>query len=71
MSGAALPQSGQGDEPAPGPAIDQLDFLDLLYAVPIGDLAMRVSGAQLNRISASDWSALALIMAVIALIRLL
>ncbi len=67
MSEAARPRSGPGDEPAAGPALDQLNFLDLLYAVPIGDLAVRVSGAQLNRVSAADWSALALILAVIVL----
>jgi hypothetical protein len=49
------------------PAVDQLSFIDLLYAVPIGDLAMRVSGAQLDRISAADWSAVAVVLAVIVL----
>lgn len=67
MSGVAVPESGSGDGSAAGPSIDQLNFLDLLYAVPIGDLAMRVSGAQLNLISAADWSALTLILAVIVL----
>jgi hypothetical protein len=49
------------------PAVDQLSFIDLLYAVPIGDLAMRVSGAQLDRVSAADWSAVAVVLAVIVL----
>ncbi len=52
---------------AGGPAVDQLSFIDLLYAVPVGDLAMRVSGAKLHQISTADWSALALILAVIVL----
>jgi hypothetical protein len=49
------------------PAVDQLSFIDLLYAVPIGDLAVRVSAAQLDRTSAADWSALAVVLAVIVL----
>jgi hypothetical protein len=48
-------------------SVDELSFLDLLYAVPIGDLAMRVSGAQLSRMTADDWSALAVVLAVIIL----
>ena len=47
--------------------IDQLSFLDLLYAVPVADLAMRVSGAELHRVSLTDWLALAVILAVIVL----
>jgi hypothetical protein len=47
--------------------IDQLSFLDLLYAVPVADLAMRVSGAELHRVSLADWLALAVILAVIVL----
>lgn len=50
-----------------GPAVDQLSFLDLLYAVPVGDLAVRVSGAELGRVSPADWSALAVILGVIVL----
>lgn len=46
---------------------DQLSFLDLLYAVPVADLGMRVSGADLHRVSLADWSALAVILAVIVL----
>ena len=48
-----------------GPAIDQLSFLDLLYAVPVGDLATRVSTATPAQVSSADWSALAVIMATI------
>lgn len=48
-------------------AVDQLSFLDLLYAVPVADLAMRISGADLHRVPLSDWSALAVILAVIVL----
>jgi hypothetical protein len=48
-------------------AVDQLSFLDLLYAVPIGDLAMRVSGADLSKIPAPNWLALSVVLAVIVL----
>jgi quinol-cytochrome oxidoreductase complex cytochrome b subunit len=48
-------------------SVDQLSFLDLLYAVPVADLAMRVSGAELHRVSFADWSALGVILAVIVL----
>lgn len=48
-------------------AVDQLSFLDLLYAVPVADLAMRISGADLHLVPLSDWSALAVILAVIVL----
>ena len=48
-------------------SVDELSFLDLLYAVPIGDLAMRVSGAQLSRMTGPDWSALGVVVAVIVL----
>jgi hypothetical protein len=57
--------SGQEQRNGNGPAVDQLSFLDLLYAVPVGDLAMRVSGANLAQVSAADWSALAVIFATI------
>ncbi len=60
-------QSHREGRYAKGPAVDQLSFLDLLYAVPVGDLAMRVSGAELSRVSSADWSALAMIMATIVL----
>lgn len=66
MSDAPPPGLGISAPPA-APAVDQLGFLDLLYAVPVGDLAVRVSGAQLNRVSAPEWSALAVILAVIVL----
>ena len=47
--------------------MDQLDILDLFYAVPVGDLAMRVSSAKLAQVSSSDWSALTVILAAIVL----
>lgn len=50
-----------------GSALDSLSFLDLIFTVPLGDLAMRVSGAKLDRVSAADWSALAMILTVIML----
>jgi hypothetical protein len=66
MSGMAPAQEpGRQQQNADGSSVDQLDFLDLLYAVPVGDLAMRVSGAELGRVSAADWSALAVILATI------
>jgi hypothetical protein len=58
---------GAAEQQDSGPALDQLSFLDLLYAVPVGDLAMRVSGADLGRVSSADWSTLAVILAVIVL----
>jgi len=61
------PQAGQDDPAGTVPAVDQLTFLDLLYSVPIGDLAVRVSGAQLRLITPADWSALAVVLAVIVL----
>jgi hypothetical protein len=60
-------ESGEEDLQAGEPAVDQLSFLDLLYAVPVGDLAMRVSGAKLAQVSAADWSMLAVILATIVL----
>jgi cytidine deaminase len=48
-------------------SVDQLSFLDLLYAVPVADLAIRVSGATLSQVSSATWSALAVILAVITL----
>jgi hypothetical protein len=64
----APPQPSRGERrPAEGPAVDQLSFLDLLYAVPVGDLAMRVSSANLVQVSSADWSALAVILATIVL----
>lgn len=50
-----------------GSPLDGLSFLDLIFTVPVGDLAMRVSGAKLDRVSAGDWSALAMILTVIVL----
>lgn len=52
---------------AAGASLDSLSFLDLIYTVPVGDLAMRVSGAKLDQVSAADWSALAMILTVIVL----
>jgi hypothetical protein len=60
MPGMASAQKlGRQRRNADGTSVDQLYFLDLLYAVPVGDLAMQVSGAELGRVSAADWSALA------------
>jgi quinol-cytochrome oxidoreductase complex cytochrome b subunit len=62
------PQQSAGElRRALGPAVDHLSFLDLLYAVPVGDLAMRVSNADLARVPSADWSALAVILATIVL----
>jgi hypothetical protein len=61
-----LQESGRERRAAEGPAVDQLNFLDLLYAVPVGDLAMRVSGAKLAQVSSADWWVLAVILATIA-----
>ena len=47
--------------------LDSLSFLDLLYAVPVADLAMRVSGSIPGPVSGADWSALAMILVVIVL----
>lgn len=44
-----------------------LGLLDLLYAVPVSDLAVRVSGADLGRVSMADWANLVVCMAVIIL----
>jgi hypothetical protein len=40
-------------------ASDSLSFLDLFYAVPVGDLAVRVGSTQLDRVTAADWSTMA------------
>jgi hypothetical protein len=60
-------QSGQKRQNGNGPAVDQLSFLDLLFAVPVADLAMRVSSANRAQVSAADWSALAVVLATIVL----
>lgn len=48
-------------------ALDRLTFLDLLYAVAVTDLAIRVANADLPRVPAVDWSVLAVILTVIVL----
>ena len=48
-----------------GGATDSLSFLDLFYAVPVGDLAVRVGTAQLDRVTAADWSTMAVEIAVL------
>jgi hypothetical protein len=66
----AVPPSGEPPDAggaSDGASVDSLSFLDLIYAVPVGDLAMRVSEAEPGRVSAADWSALALILWVIVL----
>jgi hypothetical protein len=62
-----LQHSQREHRQAEGPAVDQLGFLDLLYAIPLGDLAMRVSGAELDQVSLAAWSALTVIVATIVL----
>jgi len=47
--------------------VDSLSFLDLLYAVPVGDLAMRVSSADLAKVSKGDWANVAVCMTLIVL----
>jgi hypothetical protein len=47
VSGVPQQESRREQQHAEEPAVDQLSFLDLLYAVPVGDLAMRVSSAGL------------------------
>ncbi len=42
-----------------------LTFLDLLYAIPLADLATRVSRTELKGIPAEGWTEIALVMAVI------
>ncbi len=42
-----------------------LTFLDLLYAIPLADLATKVSGTELKGIPAEGWTEIALVMAVI------
>jgi len=44
-----------------------LTFLDLLYAIPLADLATKVSGTELKGIPAEGWTEIALVMAVITL----
>ena len=48
---------------APDPS--SLTFLDLLYAIPLADLAAKVSGTELKGIPAEGWTEIALVMAVI------
>jgi hypothetical protein len=67
VSGVPQQESRREQQHAEVPAVDTLSFLDLLYAVPVGDLAMRVSSAELARVSPADWSALAVILATIVL----
>lgn len=56
MSTAA---EGAGHDPV------SLTFLDLLYAIPLADLATRVSGTELKGIPAEGWTEIALVMVVI------
>lgn len=67
MSTQAGREPSNGEQPTGVLSVDQLSFLDLLYAVPVADLAMRVSGAELHRVSVSDWLTLAVILEVIVL----
>jgi uncharacterized membrane protein len=46
---------------------DSLSFIDLLYAVPISDLAVRVSNADLARVPAFEWANLGVCLTVIVL----
>jgi hypothetical protein len=60
-------ESRREQQAAGWPAVDRLSFVDLLYAIPVGDLAMRVSGAKLAQVSSADWCVLAVILATIVL----
>jgi hypothetical protein len=50
---------------AAGPDPTSLTFLDLLYAIPLADLATRVSRTELKGIPAEGWTEIALVMAVL------
>lgn len=52
------PVAGAQDDAKKGP-FDSLGLLDLLYAVPVGDLAVRVSSAELGAVSNAAWAYLA------------
>jgi hypothetical protein len=56
---------GKGPAPEPGDESVPLQFVDLLYAVPVADLAVRVSATHLDHVSASGWTDLALQLSVI------
>jgi hypothetical protein len=61
---AQVVEPATGDQ-QDGGGTDSLSFLDLFYAVPVGDLAVRVGTAQLDRITAADWSTVAVEIAVL------
>lgn len=41
------------------PVAENLSFLDLFYAVPVSDLAVRISDTSVGSVSAADWSVVA------------
>lgn len=51
----------------PTKSLPGLSLLDFLYALPVADLAMRVSGAQWRRVPMASWGCLAVSVAVIIL----
>jgi hypothetical protein len=53
------------DNAEPTSATDSLSFLDLIYAVPVADLAVRLSSAQLDKVTAADWSTVGVEIAVL------
>jgi hypothetical protein len=46
---------------------DSLSFIDLLYAVPVADLATRVAEADIDRVPAFEWAVLAACITVLVL----
>jgi hypothetical protein len=50
-----------------GQSSESFTFLDLFYAVPVADLAVRVSSADLSRVTFADWSAIAVEIVVLLL----
>jgi hypothetical protein len=51
----------------PGPQSVELGFVDLLYAVPVADLAVRVSGTTLHHVTPSGWGDVGLALTTITL----
>lgn len=46
--------------PTESGAFDGLSFLDLIYAIPVGDIATRVSGTRVSRIPLGTWASIVL-----------
>jgi hypothetical protein len=62
MTQVEQPATGQQQDDG---ATDSLSFLDLFYAVPVADLAVRVGTARIDRVTAADWSTMAVEVAVL------